>query len=83
MARKERLARATATCDLGATTGHVCGERPPVGMKGPLPALVDEAALLFDQVGISGGHRGLSLRVGPPALAGFLDSVFTDITGEA
>lgn len=69
--------------DLEATTGYVRGGCSPVGMKKPFPTLIDETAQLFDEIGISGGRRGLSLRLDPEALARFVGATFADITREA
>lgn len=68
--------------DLEATTGYIRGGCSPVGMKRAFPTLIDETAQLFDQIGISGGRRGLSLRVDPEALAAFVGATFADITRE-
>lgn len=69
--------------DLEAITGYVRGGCSPVGMKKSFPTLIDETAQLFDEIGISGGRRGLSLRVEPTALASFVGATFADITREA
>ena len=66
--------------DLEATTGYVRGGCSPVGMKKQFPTLLDETAQLFDEIGISGGKRGLSLQVNPEELAHFLNACFADIT---
>lgn len=68
--------------DLEATTGYVRGGCSPVGMKKLFPTLIDETAQLFDEIGISGGRRGLSLRVNPDELAAFVHATFADITRE-
>lgn len=65
--------------DLEATTGYVRGGCSPVGMKKLFPTLIDETAQLFDEIGISGGRRGLSLRVNPEELAAFVHASFADI----
>lgn len=66
--------------ELEPTTGYVRGGCTPVGMKRQFPTLIDETAQLFDKIGISGGRRGLSLRVGPEELASFIGATFADIT---
>ena len=66
--------------ELEQLTGYVRGGCSPVGMKKPFPTLIDETAQLFDAIGISGGRRGLSLRVDPMALAEFTGATFADIT---
>lgn len=68
--------------ELEPLTGYVRGGCSPVGMRRPFPTLIDETAQLFDTIGISGGRRGLSLRVGPEELAGFVGARFADITRE-
>lgn len=65
--------------DLEAVTGYVRGGCSPVGMRKPFPTLIDECAQLFDNVGISGGRRGLSLRLDPLDLAAFTKAKFADI----
>lgn len=66
--------------DLETTTGYIRGGCSPVGMKKLFPTLIDETAQLFDQIGISGGRRGLSLRLNPEELAAFLGASFADLT---
>ena len=66
--------------DLEPTTGYVRGGCTPVGMKRRFPTLIDETAQLFDEIGISGGRRGISLRLDPEELASFLGARFADIT---
>lgn len=65
--------------DLEAVTGYVRGGCTPIGMRKLFPTLFDETAQLFDTIGISGGRRGLSLRVAPEPLAALLGAKFVDI----
>ena len=51
-------------------------------MKKLFPTLIDETAQLFDTIGISGGRRGLSLRVNPDELVEFVGATYADITRE-
>lgn len=67
---------------LEAVTGYVRGGCTPVGMKKKFPTLIDETAQLFDSIGISGGRRGLGLRLNPMELADFLGAKFVDIVQE-
>jgi Cys-tRNA(Pro)/Cys-tRNA(Cys) deacylase len=48
-------------------------------MKKQFPTLIDETAQLFDEIGISGGRRGISLRLNPEELATFIGATFADI----
>ncbi len=68
------------TKDLEAVTGYVRGGCTPVGMKKAFPTIIDETAQLYDEVGISGGRRGLSIRLNPEELVSFLGAKLADIT---
>ena len=65
---------------LEAVTGYVRGGCTPIGMKKPFPTLIDETAQLYDEVGVSGGRRGLSIRLSPDDLVAFLGATLADIT---
>lgn len=49
-------------------TGYVAGGISPVGQKRPHPTVVDESALAYDTVYVSGGRRGLDLELSPSDL---------------
>ena len=66
--------------DLEAVTGYVRGGCTPIGMKKPFPTLIAETAQLYDEVGVSGGRRGLSIRLSPDDLVAFLGATLADIT---
>lgn len=55
------------------SSGMVVGGISPVGQKRALPTVVDESALTFDRVYVSGGRRGLDISLTPRDLA--------DVTG--
>jgi Cys-tRNA(Pro)/Cys-tRNA(Cys) deacylase len=65
--------------DLEATCGYERGAVSPVGMKRRLQTLIDETAELFDEIGISGGRKGITLTLEPLSLVGFLDATLADI----
>lgn len=66
--------------DLESVTGYVRGGCTPIGMKKPFPVLIDETAVLFDAIGISGGRRGLSITLAPDDLVAFTGATLADIT---
>ena len=66
--------------DLEVVTGYVRGGCTPIGMKKSFPTLIDETAQLYDEVGVSGGRRGLSIRLSPDDLVAFLGATLADIT---
>ena len=49
-------------------TGYVAGGISPVGQKRPHPTVLDESALDFETVYVSGGRRGLDLGIAPADL---------------
>jgi Cys-tRNA(Pro)/Cys-tRNA(Cys) deacylase len=60
-----------AMTDVGAAeraTGYVAGGISPVGQKRPHPTVLDESALGYDTVYVSGGRRGLDLGIAPADL---------------
>lgn len=61
-------------------TGYVHGGCSPVGMKKKFPTFIDETAILFDRIFVSGGYVGLNLEIPPEELAGFVDAEFADLT---
>ena len=65
--------------DLEPTTGYVRGGCSPVGMKKQFPTLIDETAQLFDDIYISGGRLGLTLKLAPDELVAFLGATLADI----
>ena len=66
--------------DLEPTTGYVRGGCSPVGMKKEFPTYIDETAMLFDAIAVSGGMRGVQLIVNPDQLLGFVKGEYVDLT---
>ena len=65
--------------DAQRLTGYVLGGISPFGTKRPLPMVVDEALLLPDLVHVSGGRRGLEIRIAPADLVAVLGATVAAI----
>lgn len=61
-------------------TGYIHGGCSPVGMKKVFPTFVDETAILYETICVSGGRVGLNIAIAPESLAGLTDAEFTDLT---
>ena len=61
-------------------TGYIRGGCSPVGMKKEFPTYIDETAMLFDAIAVSGGMRGVQLIVNPDQLLGFVKGEYVDLT---
>ena len=59
-------------------TGYVRGGVSPLGMKRKFPTFICDLAQLEEYVYISGGLRGVSLKIRPADLALACDGVFAD-----
>ncbi len=66
--------------ELLGLTGYIRGGCSPVGMKKKYPTFIDETAVLFDTILVSGGQRGLQVEVNPEELAEFVEAEFLDLT---
>lgn len=54
--------------DAERATGYVVGGISPVGQRRAHPTVLDESAMAFDEVYVSGGRRGLDLGLAPADL---------------
>lgn len=65
--------------DLLPLTGYIHGGCSPIGMKKTFPTFIDETAILFEKIFVSGGKVGLNLELSPEDLAGFVPADFADL----
>ena len=65
--------------DAQRLTGYVLGGISPFGTKRPLPVVADAALMLPERVCVSGGRRGLEIRIAPADLVAALQAVVAPI----
>lgn len=66
--------------DITRITGYVRGGCSPLGMKKQFPTVIHESARDYDQIYVSGGRLGSTIRLSSLELARVTGAVFTDIT---
>lgn len=65
--------------DLTAITGYVRGGCSPLGMKKAFPTVIDDSAQQFDDIYVSGGRIGTTIRLNPRDLAKVVNAKFAPI----
>ena len=65
--------------ELLGLTGYIRGGCSPVGMKKKFPTFMDETALLYDEIAVSGGARGLQMVLEPEALMDYAEITPADL----
>ena len=66
--------------DAERLTGYKVGGVSPFGQRKAVPTAIDETAILFDQVLINGGQRGLLLGLAPEDARRAAGAVLADLT---
>lgn len=65
--------------ELLALTGYIRGGCTPIGMKRKFRTFIDEQILLHEKVCISGGQRGVQIKIAPADLIRATDAVTADL----
>lgn len=60
-------------------TGYVVGGVSPLGGRSALPTVIDERALSWETILVSGGRRGLDIELDPRGLARVIDARFSAV----
>ena len=66
--------------ELLGLTGYIRGGCSPIGMKKKYPTWIDETAMLYDEIAVSGGVRGMQIIIHPEVLKDFTEAVYADVT---
>ncbi len=66
--------------DLLNVTGYIRGGCSPIGMKKKYRTFIDEMIELIDEVSVSGGQRGLQIRMSAKDLVNYTDATVGSIT---
>ena len=66
--------------DAERLTGYKVGGVSPFGQRKSVPTVMDETAILFDQVLINGGQRGLLLGIAPDDAVRAAGAILADLT---
>ena len=65
--------------DITKVTGYVRGGCSPLGMKKLYPTVIHDSALAFEEIYVSGGRIGTTLKVNPENLAKVVKAQFKNI----
>lgn len=76
--KSKKVVMADSTSAQNAT-GYILGGISPLGQKKRLPFIVDDTALEYETVLVSGGKRGLEIELSPQDLIQLCNANTTDI----
>ena len=61
-------------------TGYIRGGCSPIGMKKVYPTYIDETAVLYDEIAVSAGTRGVQIILSPQDLIHYINMNICDLT---
>ncbi len=61
-------------------TGYIRGGCSPIGMKKKYPTYIDEQCILYDEIYISAGVRGMQIKLAPDDLIRIADCTVCELT---
>lgn len=65
--------------ELLGLTGYIHGGCSPIGMKKNYITYIDETAMLYDKIYVSGGRVGLQIELAPEELGKVIDIKYSDL----
>ena len=77
---KEKSIEMIHVKDITNVTGYVRGGCSPLGMKKQYPTVIHKSALDYEEIYVSGGRIGTTLKVSPKKLGEAVNAEFEDIT---
>lgn len=75
---KEKSIEMIHVKDINAVTGYIRGGCTPIGMKKLFPTYIQKSALDYEQIYVSGGRIGTTLKLNPLDLAKVVRAEFAD-----
>ena len=66
--------------ELQPLTGYIRGGCSPIGMKKHYPTYLDEQCILYDEIYISAGIRGMQIKLAPDDLVKVVGCVICELT---
>lgn len=79
-AAEEKSVSMIPVSEINIVTGYIRGGCSPIGMKKQYPTVLDESAMQFDTIIISGGKIGTQVELAPKGLLQVVRGSCADIT---